>query len=421
VFVDQAKLHARAGDGGAGAVSFRREAHVERGGPDGGDGGKGGDVYVEADPQLSSLLSFRDHPFRRAEDGRHGQGGRRHGASGADCIVALPVGTVVRDRDGTIVADLCEPGLRVLVARGGRGGAGNARFLSNRRRAPGFAEQGEPGEELWLDLELKLAADVALVGQPNVGKSSLVAAMSNARPKIGDYPFTTLVPTLGVVRGPEGSDFVLADIPGLIEGASEGRGLGHAFLRHVERARVLALVVPLDDEDGAARIVQVHAELERYLPALAGRPRVLVGTRCDLVSEAVGRARAEAAAAAVGVPLAGIVSSTQRRGLGELARRLAGEVAKARAEAATAPVTVVLRPQPRYEYQVTRRQGGFVVEGRDALRAVAFSDLTLPETLAIAEARLRRMGVMRRLRRLGAREGDPVWIGAHSFTYHEDS
>jgi len=420
VFVDQAKLHARAGDGGAGAVSFRREAHVDRGGPDGGDGGKGGDVYVEADPQMSSLLAFRDHPFRRAEDGRHGQGGRRHGAAGADCIVKLPVGTVVHDRDGTVVADLGEPGLRVLVARGGRGGAGNARFLSNRRRAPGFAEQGEAGEEIWFDLQLKLAADVALVGQPNVGKSSLVAALSNARPKIGDYPFTTLVPTLGVVRLPDGSDFVLADIPGLIEGASEGRGLGHAFLRHVERASVLALVVPLDDEAGLAGALQVHTELERYLPALAERRRVVVGTKCDLVAGALAHERAVAAAAAIGVPLAGIVSCTQHLGLSELARRLGGEVAQVRAEAVTAPIRVLLRPQPRYEYQVARRHAGFVVEGRDALRAVAFSDLTLPETLAIAEARLRRMGVMRRLRRLGAREGDPVWIGGHSFTFHED-
>lgn len=421
MFVDAAKLHARAGDGGAGAVSFRREAHVDRGGPDGGDGGHGGDVYVEADPQLSSLLAFRDHPFRRAEDGRHGQGGRRHGAAGADCIVALPVGTVVRDRDGRVVADLAAPGVRVLVARGGRGGAGNARFLSNRRRAPTFAEQGEAGEEFWFDLELKLAADVALVGQPNVGKSSLVAALSNARPKIGDYPFTTLVPTLGVVRLPDGTDFVLADIPGLIEGASEGRGLGHAFLRHVERAAVLALVVPLDEEDGHAGVLQVHEELGKYLPALAARPAVVVGTKCDLVTEEVARARAAAAAEAMGVPLAGVVSSATRQGLRALAVRLGAEVTRARAEVAAAPTRVLLRPGPRYEYTVARGRAGFVVEGRDALRAVALSDLTVPEAMAIAEARLRRMGVMRRLRRLGAREGDVVTIGGLSFTYHEDA
>ncbi|MGH8989292.1 MAG: Obg family GTPase CgtA, partial [Acidimicrobiales bacterium] len=222
-FVDEAQLHAKAGDGGAGAVSFRREAHVARGGPDGGDGGHGGDVWLVADPNQASLLGFKDHPFRRAGDGNHGSGKRRHGLRGADLAVPVPVGTVVRERSGGVVGDLAAPGDRWLVAEGGQGGRGNARFLSNARRAPAFAEQGEHGQECWLDLELKLVADVALVGFPNAGKSTLISAVSSARPKIADYPFTTLVPNLGVVKAGD-TTFTVADVPGLIEGASEGRG-----------------------------------------------------------------------------------------------------------------------------------------------------------------------------------------------------
>src|SRR5882757_6527424 len=243
-FVDEAQLNVRAGDGGAGAVSFRRESHTPKGGPDGGDGGKGGDVWLRANRNVASLLAFRDHPHRRATSGVHGRGDKRHGASGTDLIVDVPEGTVVRDRGGELVADLVNHGDLWLAARSGRGGRGNAKFLSNSRRAPAFAEQGEYGEDRWLRLELKLMADAALVGFPNAGKSTLIAAVSAAKPKIADYPFTTLVPNLGVVRFHE-HEFVLADIPGLVEGAAEGRGLGHRFLRHVERARVLVLLLDL--------------------------------------------------------------------------------------------------------------------------------------------------------------------------------
>ncbi|MGI8686747.1 MAG: Obg family GTPase CgtA, partial [Acidimicrobiales bacterium] len=237
-FVDEAQIHVKAGDGGAGSVSFRREAHVSKGGPDGGDGGGGGDVWLVADPNVASLLAFRDHPHRKATSGVHGQGKARHGAGGNSVEVKVPVGTVVKSLDGSVVADLPNPGDRWRAAEGGRGGRGNARFLSNRRRAPAFAEQGEVGEEHWYDLELKLMADVALVGYPNAGKSTLISRISAAKPKIADYPFTTLQPHLGVVRVGE-REIVVADIPGLIEGASEGKGLGHQFLRHVERARVM--------------------------------------------------------------------------------------------------------------------------------------------------------------------------------------
>src|SRR4051794_17643572 len=247
-FVDEASLSVRGGDGGAGSVSFRREAHVPRGGPDGGDGGKGGDLWLYADREVASLLAFRDRPHRRATNGTHGTSGARHGTRGTDLRVQVPEGTIVKDADGNVLADLVREGDAWLAARGGRGGRGNARFLSNRRRAPSFAEQGEVGEEQWLYLELKLMADVALVGFPNSGKSTLISRVSAAKPKIADYPFTTLEPNLGVVRVDD-TEFVVADIPGLIEGASEGKGLGHRFLRHIERTRVLVVLLDLAPVD----------------------------------------------------------------------------------------------------------------------------------------------------------------------------
>src|SRR4051812_4474737 len=282
-FVDEAQIHVKAGDGGAGSVSFRREAHVAKGGPDGGDGGHGGDVWLVADHNTASLLAFRDHPHRRAGNGTHGMGKGRHGASGEDTVVPVPAGTVVRDLDGTAVADLVADGDRWRAARGGQGGRGNARFLSNRRRAPSFAEQGEVGEEDWFNLELKLMADVAIVGFPNAGKSTLISRISAAKPKIADYPFTTLEPHLGVVRHGD-AEFVVADIPGLIEGASEGRGLGHQFLRHIERARVMLLLIDLASVDYSPadqERILVH-ELGQHRPELLDRPRLAVGSRADV-------------------------------------------------------------------------------------------------------------------------------------------
>src|SRR4051794_23896141 len=288
VFVDEAQLHVKAGDGGAGCVSFRREPFVPKGGPEGGDGGKGGDVWLVADRNVASLLAFRDHPHRRATNGAHGRGKRQHGHRGDDLQVAVPEGTVVKDRDGTVLADLVSAGDRWLAAHGGRGGRGNASFLSNRRRAPTFAEQGEAGEEHWLRLELKLAADVALVGLPNVGKSTLISRLSAAKPKIADYPFTTLEPNLGVVRTDDGFELVVADVPGLIEGASEGKGLGHRFLRYVERARVLVVLCDLADPLGRTPSEQQRIlleELGNYQPQLLDRPRVQIGSRADLAGQ----------------------------------------------------------------------------------------------------------------------------------------
>ena len=404
-FVDEASVHVRAGDGGAGAVSFRREAHVPRGGPDGGDGGKGGDVWLVADRDVASLLAFRDHPHRRATNGGHGQGGGRHGARGDDLRVPVPEGTMVREREGELLADLVVAGDAWLAARGGRSGRGNARFLSNRRRAPSFAEQGEHGEERWLRLELKLMADVALVGFPNAGKSTLISRISAAKPKIADYPFTTLEPHLGVVLLDD-REFVVADVPGLIEGASEGRGLGHRFLRHVERARVMLVLLDLASADGRTAVEQegvLLAELERFRPELLDRPRLTVGTKTDVATDTAWTGTR--------------VSAVTGDGVRPLVGRLADLVDSARAAEPAADGFVVHRPEEEGVRVERDDDGAYRVVGRVAERAVAVTDLTNAEALAYVHGRLRRIGVDRALARAGAHPGDLVRIGDLTFEY----
>ena len=379
---------------------------MAKGGPDGGDGGHGGSVWLLADPNVASLLGFRDHPHRRAQDGGHGQGRKRHGATGADTVVAVPEGTVVKDRDGEVLADLVRGGDRWMAAAGGRGGRGNARFLSNRRRAPSFAEQGEVGEERWLDLELKLMADVALVGFPNAGKSTLISRISAARPKVADYPFTTLEPHLGVVRFDD-REFVVADVPGLVEGASSGKGLGHRFLRHVERARVLLVLVDLaaaDDRPPADQERVLLDELGRYRPELLDRPRLVVGSKADVATHEWPGTR---------------VSAVTGEGVRPLLGRLAEVVAGARAEVPREGF-VVHRPTPEGVVVERGPDGAFVVRGRAAQRAVAVSDITNADALAYVQHRLKRLGVDRALARAGAREGDVVHIGGFSFEYEPD-
>jgi GTP-binding protein len=410
-FVDEVQLNARGGDGGAGCVSFRREAHVPKGGPDGGDGGRGGDVWLVADRNVASLLAFRDHPHRRAESGTHGQGKRKHGASGHDLEVFVPEGTVVYDHDGVLLADLVNPGDRFLAGAGGRGGRGNTRFLSNKRRVPNFAEQGEPGEERWLRLELKLLADVALVGFPNVGKSTLISRISAAKPKIADYPFTTLEPNLGVVRI-DGTEFVVADIPGLIEGAADGRGLGHQFLRHVERARVMVVMVdlaPTAEHPPAEQEEILLRELRHYRADLLDRPRLVVGSRVDIADP-------ERLAAWEGLT----VSAVTGEGLPRLVGAMSDTVTQARAAEPPPEPFVVHRPAAEGIAVVRRDDGSYMVQGRAAERAVALSDVTTHEALAFVHDRLRKLGVDKALARAGAGEGDLVHIGGFTFDYIPD-
>ncbi len=413
-FVDLVQANLRGGDGGAGSASFRREAHVPKGGPDGGDGGSGGDVYLQADRNVASLLAYRDHPHRRAESGKHGSGNKRHGASGSDLIVSVPEGTQVKTRDGELLADLVRHGDRYLAARGGRGGRGNARFLSNARRAPGFAEQGEYGEEHWLRLEVKLLADAALVGFPNAGKSTLIAAMSAAKPKIADYPFTTLEPNLGVVRFRD-HEYVVADIPGLVEGAAEGRGLGHEFLRHVERARVLVLLLdlaPVDEREPAEQARVLLEELGRYRPDLLDRPRLLVGSKADV---AFFELETDLPESGDGLE----ISAVTRQGLDELMGRLGTLVREARADEPEPEPFVLLRPAEEGFSVVRDDDGAWRVTGRGAERVVAMADLTNLEAMEYVQHRLRTMGVERALTRAGVREGDVVRIGPVELDYLE--
>ncbi|MDN5347287.1 MAG: GTPase [Clostridia bacterium] len=286
MFYDEAKIYVRSGDGGNGAVAFRREKYVPRGGPSGGDGGRGGSVILIADPSLHTLVDFRYKRHYYAQRGEHGQGKNKHGKNAPDLILKVPVGTVVRDaQTGELLADLSEAGQQVVVAAGGRGGRGNARFATPTNRAPTYAEKGAPGEERWLYLELKLLADVGLIGLPNAGKSSLLARISAARPKIADYPFTTLTPNLGVVSLGEGRSIVVADIPGLIAGAHEGAGLGLKFLRHIERTRLLLHVIDVSFKSGPEILADwetVRKELRAYDPELEARPQIVAANKIDL-------------------------------------------------------------------------------------------------------------------------------------------
>jgi GTPase len=311
MFIDRATIQVKAGGGGNGVVAFRREKYVPKGGPSGGDGGRGGDIILRVDPNLNTLLPFRYRRLFRATRGAHGEGSRRSGRGGRDAVVAVPAGTIVVDAaTGDVVADLVRAGDEVVVARGGRGGRGNAHFATPTHRAPRRAEPGEPGEERALRLELRLIADAGLVGLPNAGKSSLLARISAARPKIADYPFTTTEPMLGVVPLPDTDGIVVADIPGLIEGAHRGAGLGHEFLRHIDRTRVLVHLVDLSAPDPEAAMATVIRELEQYAPALAARPALVVGNKIDLPDARARAAAFVAAQTARGRPALAISAAT---------------------------------------------------------------------------------------------------------------
>jgi len=424
MFVDEAKIYVRGGDGGAGCKGFRREAHVPKGGPDGGDGGSGGRVILQADSALSTLLDFHYKHHFKAQRGQHGKGSRMNGAVGDDMVLKVPVGTVVHDAEtGDQMADLDRAGQRVVVARGGRGGRGNIHFVTPTRRAPAFAELGEPAEERWVTLELKLLADAALVGFPNVGKSSLIARMSAARPKIADYPFTTLVPNLGVVRAGEHS-FVVADVPGLIEGASTGAGLGHAFLRHIERTALIVHVVDLsggfEQRDPVHDVEVIDAELSAHAEDLGGRPQVVVGNKVDIEgareqSEALAAWCAErerpyfAVSAVTGEGVDAMVLA-----VGEAVHQLR----RSEGPAESYEGTYVYEPKDERTITVKRAGGNaWQVLGRAIERMVIMTEIDNPEAIAYLQRRLARAGVEKALEDAGAREGDSVTIGPVTFEY----
>jgi GTP-binding protein len=414
---DTAKLWVRAGDGGAGVISFRREKFVPEGGPDGGDGGRGGSVYVFAEKGASTLRAYQHRRHIRAEPGGKGGGNHRHGKKGADVRLPVPPGTLVYD-DGTgeLLADLAEPGAEVMVARGGRGGLGNSHFKTSTNQAPRIAQKGEPGEERWTRLELKLIADVGIVGFPNAGKSTLLASVSRAQPKIADYPFTTLEPHLGVVEVDEDT-FVVADIPGLIEGAHQGVGLGHSFLRHVERTRVLIHLVDGGVEDPFRTFDAINEELELFDPKLRAKPQVVALNKIDLpdvrarLPELVGRFGEHGLEA---MPISAATGEGVRelmRRVGALLRRERARVALETPAAGAVEPVPVLRPAAVDAYEVTPEPVGFRVTGKRVERAVAMTDLANEEAVAFLRRVLDRMGVTAALERAGVKPGDPVRFG----------
>lgn len=450
MFVDKVHIHVKGGDGGAGCMSFRREAHVPKGGPDGGDGGHGGNVVLVADAQKSSLIDFRFKHHFKAARGTHGKGSKMHGARGEDLVLHVPVGTVVREcsedgkETGGLIADLSHDGERAVVAEGGHGGRGNIHFVTSTRRAPAFAELGEPAREGWIELEMKLLADAALVGMPSVGKSSLIARMSAAKPKIADYPFTTLSPNLGVATSGDDS-FVLADVPGLIEGAHEGKGLGHEFLRHIERSALIVHVVDVtggfEGRDPVEDYDIINHELTAHAAELAERPRIIVANKVDAVPAGderlvrlAERVRQDSIAAAGGdefaespiAPKLFCVSALTGEGVDSLKAAISSEVLKLRAEAAAADAATETydqvwqhkREERDRAFSVTPEgAGAWRVAGRQVERMAVQTDWENEEAVTFLQHRMRRLGVDDALAEAGARSGDEVRICEVAFEY----
>ena len=421
--MDTARIQVKAGNGGNGCISFRREKFVPRGGPDGGDGGNGGNVILTATLGMSTLIDLHHNPRQVAENGGHGTGKQRDGADGTDCVVKVPAGTIVRDYDTTeTLADLTEPDQTVVVARGGIGGKGNARFKSSTFQAPRVAEKGEPGEEREISLEIKLIADIGLVGYPNAGKSTLLARTSAATPKIAAYPFTTLRPNLGVVRINREQNFVLADIPGLIEGAHKGAGLGHQFLRHIERTKMLIHVIDLSATDGRDPIKdyeQLNLELGHYNELLTKLPQIIALNKIDMPEAEANLERVQTYFGKRKVfPISAITGAGVNQLMQQAYRSLQYLETRARKEAET---TIILEQElpsePSARFELVETEEGFAVTGAEPRRAVLMTDMENEQALILLYRKLKNMGVMNALARAGAVEGDTVQIDEFEFTY----
>lgn len=451
-FIDKVRIFVKGGNGGAGCMSFRRESHVPKGGPDGGDGGFGGSVILQADGGKSSLIEYRYKHHFKAERGTHGKGSKRHGQNGEDTILKVPVGTLVRaveveqigDEEkyitGEVIADLTDNGQQVVVSQGGTGGRGNTHFVTPTRRAPEFAELGEPVEGRWIELEMKLMADAALVGMPSAGKSSLIARLSAAKPKIADYPFTTITPNLGVAKAGELS-YVLADIPGLIEGAHKGKGLGHEFLRHIERSALIVHIVDMtgswEGRDPVNDYKTINKELALYAKDLSLRPQIVVANKCEMpdTEDGVKRLQEQVSKdveAAKGTEKEGllepklfVISAVTGLGVKELNIAIANKVAQIK-EAALAEAEQeenydkvwTLDKKAADTFEIVKLSGGvFEVTGKKPVRAVVQTDMDNEEAIVFLQHRLRRMGVERALAEAGAEDGDEIQIAGRSFEF----
>ncbi|GLG00936.1 GTPase Obg [Alicyclobacillus hesperidum subsp. aegles] len=424
MFFDHAKIYVKGGDGGNGIVSYRREKYVPLGGPAGGDGGRGGDVVFIVDEGLRTLIDFRYQRHFKAKPGEQGGTKNKHGADAPDMVIKVPPGTVVRDADsGQFLGDLTQHGDRLVVARGGRGGRGNARFATAVNKAPDMAEKGEPGEERWLELELRVLADVGLVGFPSVGKSTLLAALTRARPKVGAYHFTTLNPELGVVETSDGRGFVIADLPGLIEGAHAGHGLGHEFLRHIQRTRVIVHVIDVASVDGRDPVADfriIESELAAYDPVLAERPRIVAANKMDLPGAADGLERFKQAYPELEVfPISGAT----HQGLEPLIRKLADMLDALPQEIEAQTITEdeeehkVYRLVRKEPFTIRREGGAFIVESEELEKLVKMTNFQQFDAVKRFQRILKQRGVDDALRERGAKDGDSIRIGDMVFDF----
>jgi GTP-binding protein len=423
MLIDEAKIYICSGNGGDGLVSFRREKYVSHGGPNGGDGGRGGDIIIRVNPKYNSLVFFQRKNRFKAQHGARGGSSNKTGADASPTVVEVPPGTIVRHADtGTLLADLVQPEQEVIVARGGRGGRGNTRFKSSSNRAPRMAEKGAPGEELWITLELKLLADVGLVGVPNAGKSTLLASLTNANPKIADYPFTTIQPNLGVLVY-EHQDLVIADIPGLIEGAHMGIGLGHAFLRHIQRTRLLVHVVDGASDDPLADFNQINAELALYDEKLAQRPQIVLLNKIDLPQVRQKLEKLEESFAEHDVDVLP-VSALSRDNLQSLIQRIFGEVAQLpdivpqEVPAEETVTTYELDDEPIFTIH-RNTAGAFVVKGTRIERAASMTYWDYEEAVNRFQKILETLGITDALKKAGVETGDTVFIGDYELEWTE--
>ncbi len=420
LFFDEAKIFVQAGDGGNGCTSFRREKFVPHGGPDGGHGGNGGTVILVVGPRLNTLLSFRNRAHFRAERGAHGQGNNKHGKSAEDLLIQVPPGTLARDAEtGEVIADLVDASARVVIAKAGRGGRGNSAFASSTHQTPRWSEKGEPGQSRWIILELKLIADVGIIGLPNAGKSTLLASVTAAKPKIADYAFTTLSPNLGVALADE-REMVLADIPGLIEGAHAGAGLGDKFLRHIERTRVLIHVLDGAQDDPLAAFETINSELAQYEPPLSDKPQIVAFNKIDLPDAQARWARVHKSLTQRGLEVFAISAATNQ-GVRELLRAVAAKLAQLPTELPHVEEEMpVIRPaEDENAFQVSREGHAFRLRGKKVERVVVMTNFDQEEAILRLHRVFKGMGVTDALERAGVRPGDMVRIGEVELEWRE--
>lgn len=419
MFVDRVRIKVVSGGGGRGCCSFRREKYIPDGGPSGGDGGDGGNVYVIADSKRSSLYNVRFHSQWIGNRGVHGRGSDQHGKCGEDLLIHVPPGTLVRDWETKeILCDLAEEGQRFLAGAGGKGGKGNARFATSTNRAPRFAELGEPGEEFEYELELKLIADLGIVGLPNAGKSTFLARVTSAHPKIADYPFTTLIPNLGVISLSDFRSMTIADIPGIIEGAAQGKGLGHDFLRHIERTKVLLFLIDMGDDDPMETLAVLENELEQHSPVFRTRPRIVAFNKSDITGYA------ERYASLADRPAdAHLISAVTGEGVPDLLEAL-WKLLEAHERAAELSEEDFAAPEVEYAYEapysVEPCDSGYRIEGKNVLRSVRMTDFENDEAVSHLQRKLKKMGLFNALKRLGARGGESIFIGDTELKYYPE-